>query len=431
MTTHYQKSVLSNGIRVITEYIPYVRSVSLGIWINSGSKDETPSKNGVSHFLEHMFFKGTVKRDAFQIAQSLESLGGQLNAFTGRDLTCYYARVLDEYLPVALDVLSDILCNSVFNEEKIEKEKHIITEEIRQVQDTPDDLVGELFATSIWTPHPMGFSILGTEETISSLCRADLIDHLSKFYRSENIVIAAAGNIDHLKMVESVDCYFHFPRGLETNTPPLPPLSSVIKQAQREISQVHLCLGRRIFSYNNPKKYALLILNTLLGGGMSSRLFQNIREKLGLAYAVHTQLEFLQDTGLFAVYLATDPAKVEQSLEMVLREFTRLRTTPLSDEELFYAKTQLKGNLVLALESTTARMTRIAKQEIYSGRFQTIDETIAAIDGVSQEEILELANRLFYPSELCLAIVGPERLDEGAIRGFLARSSDNNKIPGQ
>jgi len=408
-----QRSVLDNGVRVVTEYIPYVRSISLGVWVTSGSKDDPPSQKGISHFLEHMFFKGTARRDAFQIAHSLESLGGKLNAFTGKDVTCYYARILDEHLPVAVDVLSDILANSVFAPEEIEREKGVVTEEIRDLQDSPDELVHELFVQSLYEPHPMGFSTLGEEQTVSLLCRDELLRHKDRFYNAENIVIAAAGNVEHDKMVEISLANFHFPQvPASTNSPPLPPPALKIKQIKKEISQVHLCLGRQACPYQAPQRYPLLVLDTLLGTGMSSRLFQNIREKLGLAYSVYSYLQLFGQTGLFGVYLATDPAKLPKAIEIILDEFVTIKKDGLTKEELYFTKSKLKGNLVLNLENTSNRMIRIAEQEIYEGQLHPLDVTIAAIDAVSEEKIQEVAHWLFDPKKLCLAIVEPQQVDE-------------------
>ncbi len=421
-----QRSVLENGIRVVTEYIPYVRSICLGVWITSGAKDDSPSQKGISHFLEHMFFKGTARRDAFQIAQSLESLGGKLNAFTGKDVTCYYARILDEHLPVAIDVLSDILTNSIFPPEEIEKEKRVVIEEIRNLQDSPDELVHELFVQSLYEPHPMGFSTLGEEQTVSHLCRDDLLRHKDRFYNTQNIVIAAAGNIEHDKMVEVSLANFHFPRSsTPPDSPSIPAPTLKIKQIKKEISQAHLCLGRQACPYRAPQRYPLLVLDTLLGTGMSSRLFQNIREKLGLAYSVYSYLQLFGQTGLFGVYLATDPAKLSKAVELILNEFVSIKKEGLTKEELFLTKSQLKGNLMLNLENTSNRMIRIAEQEIYEGQLYPLDETIAAIDAVSEEQIQQVAHWLFAPERLCLALVEPRQVDEEKIEQRLVELLKN------
>ena len=408
-----QESVLENGIRVVTEYIPYVRSICLGIWVTSGSTDDSPSRRGITHFLEHMFFKGTAHRDAFQIAHSLESLGGKLNAFTSKDVTCYYARILDEHLPVAIDVLSDILTNSIFPPEEIEKEKRVVIEEIRNVQDSPDELVHELFVQSLYEAHPIGVSTLGEEQTVSRLCRDDLLKHKERFYNTQNMVIAAAGNIEHEKMVEVTLANFHFPEpSAPSHNQSIPVPTLKIKQAKKDISQVHLCLGIQACPYRAPQRYPLLVLDTLLGTGMSSRLFQNIREKLGLAYSVYSYLQLFQQTGLFGVYLATDPAKLTKAVELILDEFVSIKKKGLAKDELFFTKSQLKGNLVLNLENTSNWMIRIAEQEIYDGQLHLLDETIAAIDAVSEEQIQEVAHWLFNPERLCLTLVEPQQVDE-------------------
>lgn len=412
MDATYHKTVLENNLRVLTEHIPHVRSVAVGVWVATGSRNESPANNGISHFLEHMVFKGTLTRNAEQIAQSLESVGGQLNAFISRELTCYYAHVLDEHLPVAIDVLADVLANPLFHPEDIEKEKGVVIEEIKNLNDTPDGLIHDLFAKAIWGPHPLGLSILGSEENVKGFTRQDILQHLVGHYRADRVVIVAAGNVDHDKFVEWVEAKFHLSeaRG-EGLSQGLPDISIKVDVYPRDISQAHLCIGTRGLSFQSPKRYALLALNTILGGGMSSRLFQAVRERTGIAYSVYSYVDFLGDTGIFGTYVGTDTNRLKEALGLILTEFEELKSQEVDEEELFRVKSQLKGNLMLALENTGNRMSRLARMEIYLGRYLTLDETLAAVDRITEEEILEVATELFDRQKLNLTILGPVEED--------------------
>lgn len=409
MDSFYRKTVLESGLRVVTEHIPYVRSVSVGVWVTAGSRYEAPNNNGISHLLEHMVFKGTSNRTAEQIAQSLEAVGGQLNAFTSRELTCYYAHILDEYLLIAVDVLADILCNSIFDPGEIEKEKKVVIEEIKNLNDTPDDLIHDLFAKAVWEPHPLSRSILGTEENIKGFTRQDVVQYLEEQYRADRVVIAAAGNVNHDQLVGWVEDKFRFSEAQPDSLTQegLPPISTKVEVYSRDISQVHLCIGTRTFPFYDPRRYAMLALNTILGGGMSSRLFQNIREKTGIAYSIYSYVDFLRDTGIFGTYAGIDVSQFKKALRLILVEFQKLKSQPLTQEELFRVKSQLKGNLMLGLESTSNRMTRLAKTEIYLNRYFTLDETLAAVERVTEEEVLEVAKELLEPDRLNLTILGP------------------------
>ncbi|RMD87229.1 MAG: insulinase family protein, partial [Calditrichaeota bacterium] len=333
--TQYKKTRLDNGIRVISEKIPYVRSISIGAWLTVGSRDENASNNGISHYIEHMMFKGTKNRKAYEIAESLESVGGQINAFTSKELTCYYAHILDEHLEIAVDVISDILINSVFDEQEMEKEKQVIVEEINNMEDTPEEMIHELFIKDLFPDHPLGFSTLGTRENVWGFTRQDIYDYLSRNYAKNRLVIAAAGNVDHDKLVELVETKFvEFHNSVDRVLyPPNGPRQgeNIIKNGG---IQAHICLGTLAYSYRDPKKFPLLILNTLLGAGMSSRLFQNIREKHGLAYSVYSFIDFLFDTGLFGVYIGTDKNKIGASIELINKELEDLKKNPVSKEEL-------------------------------------------------------------------------------------------------
>ncbi len=408
MQADYQKTVLESGIRIVTERIPYVRSVSIGAWLITGSRDEQAQNNGISHFIEHMLFKGTEHRSAAEIAQSLESVGGQLNAFTGKEQTCYYAHVLDEHLPLAVDVLADILKNSVFDPTEMEKEKRVILEELNAIEETPEELIHELFVQDLFPAHPLGFSIIGKRENIGAFRREDIFGYLNENYSANRLVVAAAGNVDHQQLVKLVEK--HFDRfGAVSEHRYVPPTAPVAGKNVVEDGalQAHVCVGTQSYSYRNEKKFGLLVLNTLLGAGMSSRLFQNVREKYGLAYSVYSFLDYLWDTGIFGIYVGTDREKIDNTVELVTKELDHLRREPVSEDELERTKSQLKGNLMLGLESTASRMNRLAKMEIYLEEYFTLDDTIREIEQVTSQDIMEIANELFVPERLYVTILTP------------------------
>jgi predicted Zn-dependent peptidase len=405
----FQKTQLDNGIRVVTEKIPYVRSVSIGIWLSVGSRNETDDNNGVAHFIEHMMFKGTKNRNAFEIAQSLESVGGHLNAFTGKELTCYYAHILDEHLPVAVEVLADILLNSLFDENEMEKEKRVILEELSTLEETPEELIHELFLKDLFPQHPLGFSTIGKRQNISSFRRRHIIDFIRENYTPNNMVIAAAGHVNHLDLVKLIDekfKWFDNPGSSHYQPPSKAYFGKNI--IENGAIQAHLCMGTQSYAYRDSKKFGLLILNTLLGSGMSSRLFQNIREKYGLAYSIYSFTDFLLDTGLFGIYIGTDKLKIDESIQLISAELDNLMNQPVPHEELKRTKSQLKGNLMLALESTSSRMNRIAKMEIYLQNYFTLDDTLQEIEKVTQEGILTIANELFDNQRLFTTILKPK-----------------------
>jgi predicted Zn-dependent peptidase len=400
---------MDNGLRVLTEAVPHVRSVSLGIWILVGSRDEAAPECGISHFLEHALFKGTHSRSAFDIANSLESLGGSLDAFTYRDMTCYYARCLDEHLDVALDVLADMLQNSLLDPEDVEKEKGVVLEEIQNVQDTPEDLIHDLFAKSVWAQHPVGEPILGTPDAVRSLTPGSLRDYLTRQYSPDRIIVAAAGCLDHDRLVDRISALFGTAAAGGFDRPRVQPLynGGGQKHHRREIGQTHICLGATAYAYTHPRQYDLLVANTALGGGMSSRLFQHVRERLGLAYSVYSYLESLEDTGLFVTYLACDQNRASQSIEHVRSELARFRQEGIAPEELESCKAQLRGELVLGLESMDARMGRIARKEAYTGRYHSPEEILAAIDAVTRDGVREACWDLLNDDRMHLIQVGP------------------------
>lgn len=404
----YRRSTLENGIRVVTERMPSLKSISLGIWFDVGSRNESAEINGISHFIEHMIFKGTETRDAREIAQSLESLGGTLNAFTSREYTCYYARLLDEHLGTGLDILSDILTNSLFAAAEVERERQVILEEIKDQLDTPSDIIHDRFASIAWSGHPLGRPIIGNPTTVGAVTRESLLDYLAKNYTTDRVVIAAAGNVDHDDLVRQVAERFSFAAGNGGNQLLPPTYGPGERQAfQRDSAQTHICLGVPTFSFADPAKYALLVVNTILGSGMSSRLFQSVREQHGLAYSIYTMQDYYHDTGFFSVYLATEAAKAAQAVGLVLKELKEIKTNSLTAEELALAKSQLKGNMVLSLESSYNRMSRMARHELFLQSFATLDETMAAINAVTLEQVHELVDKVFDGGKLAFAALGP------------------------
>jgi len=396
----YQKSVLPNGVRLVTEKMPTVRSVAFGVWVQAGGRQETEANQGISHFLEHMIFKGTEKRSKLDIALEIESVGGLINAMTMKELTCFFAQMLDENVNTAVSVLSDIVANSIFPEEETIKEKTVVIEEINGQEDEPGDLIFDYFFRQIYPQHSLGLPILGTKETVNSFVSNDFRRLIQDKYTADKIVIAAAGNIEHLQLQKMVEKNFIFPQAKEkTSSDIIPPMTPLRKKWKRRISQAHIITGTRSYPYDDKRKYPFLLLNTVLGGGMSSRLFQSIRENFGYAYAVFTFNEALSDTGTWGVYIATDKDKVDNVLELTYKEYDRARKELLSNDELERIKTQLKGNLMLGLESTSSRMNRLAKMEIYLNDFISLDQVIKEIDIVTAEQVLEVAQELLQPEQ--------------------------------
>lgn len=399
--TSYNKTKLPNGLTVVTEKIPTVRSVSVGIWIKTGTRFESKDRNGVAHFLEHMLFKGTERRSARTIARSLESIGGYLNAFTGKEQTCYFAEILDEYLPKAIDVLADMICHSVFLPKEIQKEREVILDEIGSVEDTPDDLLQDIFVEKLFPESSLGFPILGTKQTVQNLTRHQILEFYKNFYTLENTLIAAAGNVDHKKLVDLCVRKFHLPHQEKSTTE-----LSFKKTGKgdivihRSVNQAHICLGTVGLPYHHQRKYELLVLNTALGVGMGSRLFQNIRERYGLAYSIYSYLDFFKDGGLLAIYLGTDKSKRDKALKLLKKEINKLKLKPISSSELNQVKSQVKGNIVLGLESTMRRMSRLAKMEIYLNEYYPIDHILKKIESVNHEQLYNLTNQIFDENRL-------------------------------
>ncbi|MCK5455142.1 MAG: insulinase family protein [Calditrichia bacterium] len=406
--SEYKKTQLPNGLTIVTEKIPYIRSVSIGVWIKSGSRDESKEANGMAHFLEHMLFKGTERRSAREIARSLESVGGYLNAFTSKEQTCYYAEILDNQISKAVDVLSDMICHSVFAPKELEKERQVILDEIDSVEDSPDDLVQDIFVEKLYPDHSLGLPILGSRSSVNRVTRELLIEFYQKFYSSDNILIAAAGNIEHDRLVDLCEIKFQLTSNNESNaSQSSPQIGQGEYLLSRQINQAHICLGTSALPYNHHLKYELLLLNTMLGVGMGSRLFQNIRELHGVAYSVYSFVDFFKDNGLLAIYLGTDRSKKDKAISLIEKELKKLQSKPLSRTELQRVKAQLKGNLLLGLENTPRRMSRLAKMEIYLQKYQDVDQIIRDIDNVSSDSISTLVKQIFDQEQMLQVVFLP------------------------
>lgn len=403
----YNKTVLNNGLRIVTEKIPSVRSVAIGIWIDVGSRDETERENGLSHFIEHMLFKGTRCRSAQKIAFSLESLGGSLNAFTSREQTCYHALVLDRHIEQAVDVLSDILMNSTLSPIYIEREKSVIIEEIREVDETPSDHIHELFSSSLWRGQSLGRPIMGTEKNVRSFKRRDVNNYMKMHYRAGRVIVAAAGNVSHRKLTGLIRDKLAFQEGSEGRGPAMEiPTGFSAKSYRNGSNQIHVCLGFPGISYADPEKFALLALHNYLGAGMSSVLFQKIREDRGMAYTVYTFPDFYRDCGVFGAYMATDIRHLHEAIETILKEFKKLKKTGLSQAKLDKIKDQLKGSLLLGMESTSGRMNRLARQEIYFNDYFYVKDTMKSISRITPRDMLEIAQKIFNSGNLTITILG-------------------------
>jgi len=406
--TGYRKTVLDNGIRVITEEIPYFKSVSIGVWVTTGSRDEQRHENGISHFIEHLLFKGTERRTAFDIAKEIDSVGGTLNAFTGREFTCFYAKVIDRNLPLAIDLLSDIFLHSLMDVRDVEKERMVILQEIKMVEDTPDDYIHDFFNRVCWGDHPLGFPIFGTSDLVQSFTREQIFQFLKETYQPKRIIICAAGNLKHEEVVDLIgEAFGQLPQSNRERKRLKPYSISTTNIRKRELEQVHFCLGTKGLPYNHSLRFASYLLNTILGGGMSSRLFQEIRENRGLAYSVYSYLPSYIDTGLVVVYAGTNENSFQEVIELVRKEFNRLKEDPFKNGELETAKEQLKGNLLLSLESSDNLMTRLAKNEIYFGTYLPVERTLKGIDEVEEEVVRNLAKELFDEQFFCLTVLGP------------------------
>jgi predicted Zn-dependent peptidase len=403
-----KQDVLPNGLVVITEQMEHVRSVSAGIWLRSGSRREPAEVNGLSHFIEHMVFKGTRRRTAEEIAREVDRIGGMLDAFTSKEMVCFNTRVLDEHLPRAFDVLSDMLLEPKFALEDIDREKSVILEEIRMTQDNPEDLVHELFTQNFWNPHALARPILGTPETVSTFDRGMLDSWFPRWYAPNNVVITAAGRLDHSQFVDLVAQRFGkltpSPKAAAESVPRPAPHITLCKK--NELEQVHICIGVAALPMSDRRRFAVSVLNNVLGGGMSSRLFQNIRERQGLAYAIFSELNAYKDAGMLSVYAGTSIETAPKVVECVMEEFRRLKDEPLTAEELRRSKDHLKGSTLLALEGTGQRMNSLARYHLYFNRHFTPEELIALLENVTPEDVQEVAREFFQQAGIAASVVG-------------------------
>lgn len=404
----YQKTVLNNGLRVISEKMPSIRSIAMGVWVDVGSRNESPATTGISHLIEHMLFKGTKKRSSKEIAESLESIGGSLNAFTSREQTCYTARVRDENLDQALDVLSDLTCNATLTPGNLVKEKKVVCEEIVESMETPSDRIHDLFGETYWGKHQLGQPILGYIDGITKMPRKTILNYIKENYRSGSIVIAAAGSVSHRKLVKLVKEKFHFEAGFAPEVAPAKRINNhKVHVEQNGNNQIHISLGFPGVDYGSKDKMTTLALHTYLGGGMSAQLFQKVREEKGLAYTVYTYLDLYRDAGIFGAYMATDKTNLKLALDITLKEIYKLKKRKLNEDLVDKIKAQLKGHLVLGMESTSSRMNRLARSEIMIGRYLTLRQTLSQIDKITASDIMELANRIFDPDQIATAVLGP------------------------
>jgi len=403
----YRKTVLSNGIKVITEEIRHVRSVSIGAWVSCGSRHEDERINGTAHFIEHMLFKGTAGRSAFDIASDIDSVGGVMNAFTGKELTAFYVKVPDYHLPLAIDLLADIFINSLFNLEDIDKEKSVVLQEISMVEDTPDEYIHDIFEKHFWEGHSLGMPVLGTRDSVDAFDRAKVIQFFEERYRGDNLVIAAVGNMEHEKLVDLVAKLFGTLPALRLKSDETKPLTTArLSCIEKDLEQLHLVVGTPAPATLDPTRFAGILMNSVFGGSMSSRLFQEIREKRGLAYAVRSYIVSYRDTGMLNIYVGTSKDKTQEVIDIILAEMRRMKTVLFTDKELQSAKELIKGNLLLSMESTDNRMQKLATNEIYFGRNILPEEIVGKIDAVTGEDILALSQQMFTGTNLSMVFLG-------------------------
>jgi len=406
----YRKLVLDNGLRVVTERIPTLKSVTVGIWVSTGSRDEQPSQAGYSHFIEHMFFKGTRSRSATEISRAIDALGGEMNAFTTRETTTFYVKVLDQQLKQALELLADLFHHSRFDPKDVEKEKQVVLEEIRMVQDDPEDLVQELHTGQVLGRHPLGRSILGQEETIRGLRRQDLMDYIETHYDPTQTVIAIAGNFDQASLTKMVARYFgnrtHV-NGAQKAARRPPKVHGGLVTKKKALEQVHLCLGLKGVAAGHRDRYTVYALNSVLGGSISSRLFQEVREKRGLVYSIYSFLSGYSDIGTITVYAATRPKEVDRVVDLVCREIRRIGKQGIERKELDRAKSQMKGSLMLSLESSHSRMSKLAKDELIYGSRTSLEDMLAHIDRVTTVQANEVGRQLFSLDDVAITGLGP------------------------
>ena len=400
---------LPSGARLVTESMPHVRSVTVGVWLTRGSRHEADGESGVAHFVEHMLFKGTTSRSARDIAQTVDGVGGQIDAFTAKEYAGYYIKVLDQHLPTAIEILGDMILRPALAPADVEREQSVILEEIKMAEDSPDDLVHEAFTQQFWSAHPLGRPILGTPTTVGSFTADRLREYFTRTYVAPNVLIVAAGNAEHAQVAALVERFFaDLPPASAPPSVDPPEVTPGIVQRSKAIEQSHICIGTPGYPLTHANRHATYVLNTILGGSMSSRLFQHIREDRGLAYAVYSNLTAYSDAGMFAVYAGCATDKVSEVIGVTLNELRTLQESAVGTEELSRAKEHLKGNLMLGLEHTSSRMTNLARQHIYFGRHFSMDEVLAEIDRVTAADVQRVAGELFRDGAVVASVVGPE-----------------------
>lgn len=407
--SHYNKTTLDNGLTIVTEQMPWVRSVTVGIWVKTGSIYETDAQAGISHILEHMVFKGTSQRTGFEIVQAIEGVGGHINAFTSRELTCYYAQILDDHVDLALDILCSLVADPLLTKEDLEKEKLVVTEEIRHYEDTPHELIFDYFSKTMYGNHPLARPIMGSVDSVNAITQKQLADYRKARYTTDQIIVAATGNLDHDKLVKELSSRLTVETSngdakVDEIVAPAPAQDLIY----RAVQGAHICRGVPGVSYASKRKMPILVLSNLLGGGMSSRLFQRIREKEALAYNIYSFMDTLRESGVFGVYVGTDPEKVNKVLSELEDEYSSILDDGLTEDEISRVKEQFKGNLMLGLEGTASRMFRLAKLEIYLKKFLTLDEVIAMINAVTVEDVAQLANAFLDNKRQYTAIILPK-----------------------
>ena len=409
----YHKTVLENGVKILSERMEHIRSVSLGIWVGVGSRDEMERENGISHFVEHMIFKGTRSRSGLQIAKELDAIGGLSNAFTGKEHTCYHSKVLDKHLPALAEILSDIFLNSIFDPKDMDRERQVILQEINMMEDTPEDRIHVLFNRLCWFDHPLGMCVLGTDKTVSNIRKETILEYINRFYTPSRIIITAAGNIEHDALVAHFEPLFNSIKSSNEDPPrSSPQVHADISCHWKDLEQVHICLGGKAPNLSSDIRFAGAVLNTILGGNMSSRLFQEIRERRGLAYSLYSFLSAYMDSGLMGVYVGTDPSQVNQVLEIVNREIRKIRDGEISKSDLSAAVEHLMGGVLLGAENTDVRMMRLAKNDYVFGRYVSYDELVARLQEVTVDQVVAVAQDTFQNDEVSLVTLGPTRRED-------------------
>ncbi len=409
-TRNIRKTTLPNGMLVLTERMSHMRSVSMGVWVGTGSRDEQPEENGLSHFVEHMVFKGTTTRSAKQIARETDAIGGNLDAFTGKETVCFNIKVLDTNTSLAMDILADLVLNPTFTPSDIEREQSVVLEEIKMDEDNPDYLIHEIHTANFWKNDPLARSILGTAETVSSFDEAAVRRFHATRFTPENIVFSAAGNLEHEEMIALVASHFGKLASARADKlarfPAPTPTPHITLKKKKSLEQVQICIGVPAPPVDSPDRYVLYLLNSILGGGMSSRLFQSVREEAALAYSIYSELSPYRDTGVLSVYAGTSIEKTREMIRLIIEEFRRLKEEPVTEEELDRAKNQSRGNIVLGLESSSARMSNLARQQMYYGRFATVDEIVADVDRVTAADVQRVASELLQSNRISVTLLG-------------------------